>query len=423
MKGLFALSLLLSLTAYSTVYSADVQLSQNDVSILIPLPTQLSDASLMLKPTDSGKYGVLFPRQTLDRTFGVKDNVSGAFNGQNVDDANKIYSEVRVVAIRLDPCAPQSAQSTACKSQIRLIWQPIQQGPKGVRADDLGAHISYDVPDDDFKRVVSELRVLKSSFGVTSTDEVLGVNPQLKKQGLNSAYAKNLFEIILSAVGESRVSRITYSFGTRGQGLWLFIGYNIIDGQFQEFQIPRSGGDEQAGNHGLSQTFQNCVLSSASILVSPPDYFDGKDPTTFLVDDGPNGAMSPPPQGNDTFQDLFTAKKNSDSQKVTRDYLSTLRIENPRFHNVENTDCLSCHTSQMARLSVDRLFPDLNLGQKGLDEKATFQSKYLLTNSSTRPEKTTVLRNFGYDGMDPAINQRTVNETAYVLEQLNRVGR
>ena len=42
----------------------------------------------------------------------------------------------------------------------------------------------------------------------------------------------------------------------------------------------------------------------------------------------------------------------------------------------------------------------------------------LLQNKSTHPEKTTMLRGFGYDGDQPAISQRTVNETAKTLEYL-----
>jgi len=415
MRALLSLSLFLSLT----VLAQDIYLGPNDVSILVPLPKQIKDSALMLKPTDTGAYGILFPRETIDLKFdGSKGEPNAALDGQHVDNPNKIYSELRVVGIRLDPCGPSAVQS-ACKTQVRLAWQTIQQGKAGVRADDFAAHVFYEITEEDFKRIVSGLRSLKASTGIMSSNEALEVHPQLQKFGLDSRYAKKLFGIFLSVIGESRISRITYAFGTQEMNNWVFGGYDINNGKIQEIKIPRVTGIEQAGPHGLSQYFGNCAVEvPANVAITPHDYFDDKDPTNFVPGPPSVQAIDPPPLQGDIFQFLFHATKDSDLQSVKDSTLSTMRIENPRIHNAETIDCLSCHTAQMARLWVGREFPDLKMDDQ-LIQKALFRSKYNLKNTSTHPEKTIVLRAFGYDGMNPAISQRVVNETAYVLEQIN----
>lgn len=355
-------------------------LSQNDVSILIPLPNIPTEISNLFRPATVGSFGELFPRFVYDEMPEL------AF-----ETPEETYKKLRVVGVRIDPCFPMTPPSTGCQPQIRMVWQPIFTDSHGqIRSIDAAVHTFYNVPSDDFANLVVRLENLKATNGSGVPNEVLNVNPLLKKFGLNSAYSKKLFTIILSKVGSSRLSQATFMQLSGGENVWVFGGFLVSGTQINNLPIARI--------NGFIQTFNNNPIF--------PSYFS-------------NGGASPPPTGTDTFNLLIKDSRKiapSDETEVIESTMATIRIENPNNHNPHTMDCVSCHTAQSARIWATRQYPWLMLDQRGLQFK--FQSKFNLTNASPNPGNTKLLRSFGYNGIEPAVSQRTINETAVVLEKL-----
>jgi hypothetical protein len=109
---------------------------------------------------------------------------------------------------------------------------------------------------------------------------------------------------------------------------------------------------------------------------------------------------------NITSNDTATLRASSDS---------IYKIENPRLNSPETIDCVSCHVAQSARLWEQGHFPNLKLDQSTFQYQSTFN----LQNGSVSQRSTHLLRAFGYDGAEPAINQRVINESANVADTLN----
>ena len=149
---------------------------------------------------------------------------------------------------------------------------------------------------------------------------------------------------------------------------------------------------------GLKQTFFNNPIR--------PNYFS-------------NAGPSPAPQGADTFNLIMRDSRSlnqANEAEVSEGTLATFRIENPTSHNPHTIDCVSCHVAQSAQLVAIRQFPWLMLDLRG--EQFRYVSQFNLTNQSRNAGNTTLLRSFGYDRKEPAVNQRVINETAQVLERL-----
>lgn len=358
-----------------TAWSA--ALSQNDVSILIPLPQSLASAPLF-QPTSMGAFGELLPKIVYDKM--------PALEFQTPDET---FKKLRVVGVRIDPCFPLTPPATGCQPQIRMIWQPIVgDANEQARSIDAAVHTFYNLSSDDFSILIAELEKLKTTKGSGILDEVLSVNPLLKKFGLDSAYAKELFSILLSHVGSKRLSQATFMQLSGLGNVWIFGGFLISGSQIADLPIPRIT--------GFTQTFQ-----SAS--------------STYFLSSG----ASPAPKGADTFNLLIRESRDitrADEPEVIESTMSTFRIENPNNHNPHTVDCVSCHIAQAARTFATRQYPWLFLEGRGQQFK--FQSKFNLINLSPNQNNTMLLRSFGYSGVDPAISQRTINETAAVLEKL-----
>jgi hypothetical protein len=353
------------------------QLSQNDISILMPLQQNPSEDNLLRASTE-GAFGELFPRRFLDQ---MPELV--------FEPADETYKKLRVVAIRIDPCFPTTTHSLGCQPQIRMIWQPIVQRSRGeMKLLDAAVHTFYNLTTSDFTMLIQQLEELKAAFQIENLDEILTINPQLKKLGLTSDYAQKLFSILLSHTGAERLQQATFMQLTGSENVWTFGGVFVLNNQINLLPIPRIG--------GFSQAFTNNTRNGDAFL---------------------HGGAHPAPQGADNINLLIGESRNikpSDEATVIENTLSAFRIENPNLHNPSTMDCVTCHAAQPARLWAIKQYPSLSLNERG--EEFKFKSKFDLTNSSTNPSNTKLMRAFGYDGIEPAISQRTINETAKILE-------
>jgi hypothetical protein len=353
----------------------------NDVSFLLPLPTDLR-ADPTLVPSTSAQAGELLP----ERYLGLLPPLAGP--------NSSVTDQLAVVGIRIDPCFPGiDPLGGPCHSQIRMMWQPLSALPSGISATDAAVHSFYELTADEFKEFIGKLLVLNATSGTSTSGLSLSVHPAMIQQGLQSPYWAKLRALVLAYTGDQRLTRVTFMTQETPNIMWDFGGFDIAGGKVTRMVIPRV--------QTRLQSFVNNTMSSIEFL---------------------GGEKPEAPETDDTFNSILT-----DSSKLTEaDVLvlrasvdSIYRIENPKLNSPATIDCASCHAAQVAREWAVSKFPDLGLDQSSF----RFTSLFNLRNSTTPLRSTHVMRAFGYQGKLPAISQRTINESAAIAESLSSPSR
>jgi hypothetical protein len=373
-----------------SVWAADIDL--NDISILLPLPQTVDDSNL-LAPITQASYGPLIPESYYSLASADGQQVVG------ISPAEPDFKILRVVGVRIDPCfsSLDFANPSACQPQIRLIWQDLrpsglEPGRPQISADDTTVHTFYDLNPGELASLMDQIQRLKKTSGLDIAGLPLGIHPIIFMQGLSGNYWQGLRTALLTLIGGSRLTRITFALSTGFSG-WIFKGYDIVNGRAQPLLIAETGG-----------------------------YFQ-KFSTSFVAE-GFFGPATPSPSGTDTFNELLTnssqfIKTNANNDQAQVDTLnSVLRVENPKFNSSATVDCVSCHAAQAAHLLLSKSFPGLNSTNSN-----GFSSSFNLTNNSANAGSTGVLRAFGYFNSDAAISQRCINETATIARFLSSQGR
>lgn len=352
----------------------------NDLSVLLPLPAK-QDFSLMLNPASTGEQGMLLSKKTFQRIVQLVPE----------HDNQKMWSEqLRVIAIRLDPCFIEGTGPLPCSRQIRLIWQPVFFDETGANTRDASIHSFYEFSESEFSEVLKAWSILFQGHD----QDALQVHPIIRKQGLNGIYWKSLKSLILRYCGEQNLIRMTAMNVMADEQLWIFSGFDIKNGQAQEMIIPRTNTRTQAITQTSFQFF------------------------SFT------GGMTPNPPADDEFnvlvEDSHWFKKKFSEDQVRKAMHSALGFENPQVHNTGTLDCASCHLANMAHQWGEKNYPGFNWDIDFKDVK--FQSEFNLTNPTKNEIRPNQFRIFGYFGKEPAVAQRVINETAVVAEYLKANG-
>lgn len=361
------LSLSLSLTSYA--------LGLNDLSILIPIPAP-NEISLMLTPVDSGNNGQLLSKSVFDRFFRL---VADRKN-------NEIWTtQLKVIAIRIDPCFIEGVGPLKCRRQLRLVWQPVFLEGHELSTHDAAIHSFYEFNDEEFSNILSEWKLL------AKTDEKLPlvIHPILQKEGLSGIHWNKLRSLILKYCGEEKLIRMTSMTVSGSDQVWIFSGFDIfIDKTFKEMVIPR-----------IETTTQSITQSSFNL-------------SHFW------GALTPAPledlEFNRLIDDSMFFKKTTSEVDVKKAVRSFFSFENPKKHNTGTLDCASCHLANMTHQWAEINYPELKWDTDFLDVK--YQSDINLENTTKYKVKRHQFRIFGYFGKEPAISQRAINETAEALK-------
>jgi hypothetical protein len=366
---------------------AMAQWGMNDVTIIYPLPDRPAAASALITPQEPGLGGPWLPQKLYARLPEINQG----------EAKNYTYRNLRVVAIRLDPCFRNEG---ACLPQVRLVWQPINTpnygstAPSGqLEAKDASIHSFYTLEEAAFQALLNDYESLRKLNARDLSAEPLRVHPIIAEQGLDGPFSQGLRRLLDKYVGAKTLWRITAMKTFVGSDQWAFLGFNVSNGWPQDIVIPRTRGATQQG-------FRTSQLTQSD--------FSG-------------GVVSPAPQGSDT---LLPILQNS---RFLRDddpaLLSTLgkavaNIENPKVHTPETLDCVSCHAAQAAgSLLFERVAGLSDLPQV---MKERFQSTLPLQNLGARQNNTHALRALGYIDRDLVLSRRVINETANVAERLNR---
>lgn len=363
-------------------------IGMNDASILFPLEN--GDTEL-LTATSTGAKGAILPREIFDAVCAPTTCA---------DIPRLRYASLRVVSVRLDPCAPSMANVTSapekCEPQIRLVLQPIANGS----AADASIHAIYRVSAEDVSSLLSEVLTLRGSAPVGWENAPLNVHPIMKKEGLSGAFAKGVMAAVLARVGQTALSRVARMDVTQGTASsWTFTAVDVgAAALLTPVPIPVTPAVtfEQLANDAPGQiAAKNArilgLAGNAFSTVTPPEVIQP------LLD-----------------QSDVTAPTHSEAERWAA-YEAALRIENPRIHTNATVDCVSCHLASPLRMNVP---PASGFGARPSSARYVPSSTEMTTLMNRNPTAFSFI-NFGYL-INESISQRTVNETAEVVDYFRR---
>ena len=357
----------------------------NDLTIVMPLATTQAqfDGYLPAKALlPKALYTAQFPDPT--GTGGV-----GA-------DVQMKYDNLRVVAMRLDPCfaniGPVTDAST-CDNQLRLVFQSLTYSSGSTSAIDGAVHVFFRLDRDQLKSAISEIVALRKANGQTTAMGPLQPHPLIVKQGIDGSFAQDLNKIILKYASPSNLIRFTHFQSANLQTVWNFSGFDVDGSSTTPMVIPNI--PDSGTGVGFFQGFASPM----------------------------NGGFTPESTAKDTITLLVNAAnaKAASASKQQAAYDAALRIENPSFHSPNTIDCASCHVGEDARL----LIGDDVLGLSAVDNPNLFKrdSKYVslrsmkqTTNPRTQPLNVHML---SYRNDKLMIGQRVINETAATVAYVN----
>lgn len=342
----------------------------NDVSFLFPLPASPADRGDLLAMSDAGGRGELLP-------VAVFDELPAPLHGLREVG----LADLHVVSARVDPCFV-SRTDGPCRSQVRLVVQPVRLDTPTTRADDAAVHLFYDLDEAGFADVVAaldELRVL--ARGGTGC-RPLGVHPVMQAEGLRGPYALRLRQLILDGAGASNLVRVAVMQLQQPGSVWRFTAFDLAGDELVRLPVPRTDGPTQA--FSLSDTEVNAGF----------------------LDPSPDGSLVP------LLLDP-TAIQSASPSTLAAAGAEAFAIENPGRHDTTDTDCVSCHVTRRAlsnALAVREFEPDDAPAYTNPRHDLSLIGHTLSTGSQ---------RAFGYFDSEPSIAPRVVYETAEVADALS----
>ncbi|MBK7584559.1 MAG: hypothetical protein IPI67_30780 [Myxococcales bacterium] len=356
------------------------ELGMNDVSMLFPLPAP-GHLDELWSANTVGRFGALLPVSVFSQAPCLTPGCE-----QDSD-----YDRLRVVAARVDPCFPSLtlAPSPACRFQVRLVLQPVDESPGQVVTEDTAIHLFYDLPVGDFVSLIADLLAAQRGSLPLAADQPLGPHPTLLAEGLSGAYSVGLKGALSAVIGADRLTRVTFMRRGTAADSWTFAGYDLVHGAV----IPVAILDPKV----TEQSFVNDVAAGALGFAARLE-----------------PANLPTPEDLGPVFDSVSAKQ-LDDDSLWPSYEAALRIENPELHSPASVDCVSCHAAQPARFWMER---NTALGNRFSASRYT--STQPLEVVSAIDDTTRVLRAFGWFQARPAISARVVNESAAVVAYLNQ---
>lgn len=290
-------------------------------------------------------------------------------------------ASLRVVALRIDPCAGETTPSSAtCRPNLRLVIQSLRREGGSLVARDGAMHAFFQLSAAQFSAALDELRAARAAHA-SDPETRLDVHPLLRSQGLGGEHAQRLRTLVQKyAVDLVRVTHFRRIAGSRL--IWSFrIRDKSQDGVWRDSPIVTTGANEQ-----FLATFSGGRWDAD---------------------------ITPRPAHADDVTRMFKVSSREDMQSA---FGAVVRALNPRVHSSESIDCASCHIAPdiaaFARVT-QRIFVT--------EDPARFTSSFSL-DAATHDDGTAIafddIHMLSYSGAALNVSPRVANETAAVLEQL-----
>jgi hypothetical protein len=334
-----------------------------DVSILYPLPATLD---LMIQPSEEAAYGQLYPEPLLPTLIGPVD-------------IGMSYGDLRLVAVRLDPCSARDG----CSAEVRAIFQPIVVGADGqLAAADGAVHVFYGMDPPELLAMLKEILVLKKSYGGgVFYDGTLGLQPILVATGLDGDFATGLHAILLEHLGESRIQRFTeQNHQVPADDRWDFYKFDRVGPDLVRQDIETVMGDEQQ----LTGTHTDPALAGGVVVVAPPLASS----ELAVVDANRPAAVT---------------------DDIRAGFARAIQLQDPTQETSESIDCVQCHLAEGAHR--------VGTAEYGLSATGAFQSDRSLDYRRDL-RAVTNLHMFAYNGRYVSVTQRVANESAATADAM-----
>ena len=278
----------------------------NDVAILLPVTADSSDVSVGLRLDSRNAAGeALLPKSIFDQII-----PQVAFHQPFPIGSAANYADYRIVAVRIDPCAPDPAAPVKeCRQALRLTAQPFHSAVSSATVTEGAFHIVYflgtgalnlDSP------LVADLQKIRDVSGSVTAGLVLGAHPGLAKEPAAGA-VRGFVEKWATA---ARLSVVTFIVRAPELNWWRFYRGQVHGGNWTVDPIPGARGSLDQLTTSLFEGFL-----SGAVRDAVPNLFLDSDHWGF---DGPVPAAAIP-----VFHELM----------------------NPLKSNMANRDCVSCHTA------------------------------------------------------------------------------
>jgi hypothetical protein len=344
----------------------DLAVESADVSILYPLPDTLD---LLIQPAEQAAFGPLFPEPWFPTAIGPVDTGTS-------------YRDMRLIALRLDPCSARKA----CSAEVRAIFQPVVLGPGGeLTVADGAIHVFYGMPRAELVSFLTQILALKKAHGDgIAYGSTLGPQPILAATGLGGDFARGLHALVLEHLGESRIERFTeFNHQIPARDRWDFYRFDRVGADLVRQPIATTTTDEQQ----VTGTHTDPLHAGGIAMVSPLL----ASPLVAVVDE------NRPPDVTDAIRTGFAR---------------AIELQDPTKQTSESIDCVSCHLADGARR--------VGAAEYGLTTTAAFHSERSLEYQRDLGAVTN-LHMFAYVGRYVSVTQRVANESAATADALQQL--
>lgn len=345
-------------------------LGMNDVSILLPLPTDATTPVLapFAPMVDASSFTGVVLRGDL---------------GSRTGDTTIELDQFQIVALRFDVCDRSTVGPCPADvdGRLRLIVQPIIAGTSGPTTLDVASHVFYPIPAADLPDVVDELRDL-AALGDTPDADPLEVTLAAK----NPAYLTKLAALVAKYAKPANNVRITAA-GQVAETTpfeWHFRELDSDGSQFTPTLIPE-----------VDLYQQQMQVTDGDITYQVPSLGVADAPVGFAL----------------SIEGSYFQAASPTNQALALDALA--QVMNPTLNDAVNTQCMSCH--------VATYLASYRSGELGVDP-STSPSWYHTSRNITAPlanSDARQVRAFGYVDATPIVSQRVVNDTAHTLDDFD----
>ena len=352
-----------------------------DIAVIYPLPS-IDEESLLLMPSNAGDKGALLTAEPFVTGVPELDQRDPLPN-----DSERLGA-LHVVAVRFDVCPGVAhVQLGDCKPDIRLVFQSLKIGSAPTSARDGAIHAFYQLTQDEFLAVISELRALRAER-LTEAESRLDVNPELRRHGLDSSYPRRLHHLILKYAGVQNLVRVTHFSRAADTGpfpTWTFGLSERPAGTWAAQTIATTNTQEQALTTIVGGRWDAQIVPALSGMTD--------DPTAL-------------------------ARASSDEERRAGVH-SLVRVLNPHIYTSETIDCASCHLAPPLKQFFDQLSGGDPWAATDTDRFMSSYSTDVAHMSDTTAAGFEHIHMISYLGTELSVTDRVGNETAAELEILN----